>query len=361
MGSAYPGRRERGRRVEARELFLDLNQDQLQVLLASWGEPPFRAKQIWRWVYHSLVSDFESMSNLPLPLRAKLAEQFRLEALLLADERTSSDGETSKLLFQLPDGRTIETVLMRYQRRHTVCISTQVGCAMGCPFCATGQSGFARNLTAGEILAQVLYAARAFRDKDATLSNVVIMGMGEPLANYNATLTAIRRLMDEQSLNLGARRFTISTVGLVPGIRRLSTEGLQIGLAVSLHAAKDALRNELVPMNQHYPLRQLLSACHEYADRTRRRITFEYALMDRVNDRLEHAHQLAELVRGLRCHINLIPLNPTSASPYQASSPARVRAFHEALKRQGVSTTVRLRRGIDIQAGCGQLRSRHSN
>jgi 23S rRNA (adenine2503-C2)-methyltransferase len=347
--------------VDVWELFLDLDRERLQGLLTSWGEPPFRARQVWRWVHRSLVSDFERMSNLPLPLRARLAERFRLKALSPVDETTSSDGETSKLLFQLHDGQTIETVLIRYERRHTVCISTQVGCAMGCPFCATGQSGLARNLTAGEILAQVLYAARTFRDEGAALSNVVTMGMGEPLANYNATLTAIRRLMDKQGLNLGARRFTVSTVGLVPGIRRLSTEGLQIGLAVSLHASNDALRDQLVPMNRHYPLNRLLAACHEYVDRTRRRITFEYALMSQVNDLLDHAHQLAELIRGLRCHINLIPLNPTPASPYQASSAARVRAFHETLKRQGVPTTVRLRRGIDIQAGCGQLRSRRSN
>lgn len=348
----------RGKReMDARESLLDWNRETLRDLLASWGEPSFRAKQVWHWVYRSLARDFENMGNLPLALRARLAEQFHLEPLSTAAETTSTDGETTKLLFQLSDGQTIETVLMRYERRHTVCISTQVGCAVGCPFCATGQSGFTRNLTTGEIVAQVLYAARVFRDEGTALSNVVAMGMGEPLANYNATLTAIHRLMDEQGLNLGVRRFTVSTVGLVPGIRRLSAEGLAVNLAVSLHAPNDALRDELVPMNRRYPLGQLIPACHEYVDRTGRRITFEYALMDQVNDLLEQAHQLADVVRGLRCHVNLIPLNPTAASPYKASSPARVHAFHEVLKRRRVPTTVRLRRGIGIQAGCGQLRS----
>jgi 23S rRNA (adenine2503-C2)-methyltransferase len=344
--------------VSRRESLLDWSWEALQGLLTSWGEPSFRTQQVWRWVYRSLARDFESMGNLPLPLRARLAERFCLSPLSPLAETASSDGETTKLLFQLPDLQTVETVLMRYERRRTVCVSTQVGCAMDCPFCATGQSGFARNLTAGEIAAQVLYAARVFRDESATLTHVVVMGMGEPLVNYEATLTAIHRLRDQRGLNLGARRFTVSTVGVVPGIQRLSAEGVPVGLAVSLHAPNDALRDELVPVNRRYPLDQLLPACHEYIVRTGRRLTFEYALMEGVNDQIEHAQELADLVRGLRCHVNLIPLNPTPGSPYQASSPARGLTFHEALKQLGVSTTVRLRRGIDIQAGCGQLRSR---
>jgi len=343
--------------LSRRESLLDWNWESLRDLLTSWGEPSFRVEQVWRWVYRSLARDFEGMRNLPATLRARLAERFHLEALSLLMDTPSADGETRKLLFRLSDGQTIETVLMRYERRHTVCISTQVGCAMGCPFCATGQGGFNRNLTAGEIVGQVLFAARAFREDGAVLSNVVMMGMGEPLANYEATLTAVRRLMDERGLNMGGRRFTISTVGIVPGIRRLSNEGLPVALAVSLHAPNDALRDELVPINRHYPLGQLVPACNEYVAQTGRRVTFEYALIDEMNDLLEHAHQLADLLRGLRCHVNLIPLNPTSGSPYKASSPARVQTFHGALKRLHVPTTVRLRRGIDIQAGCGQLRS----
>ncbi len=345
------------RMMTSRESLLDWNWQELQDLLTSWGEPSFRTGQVWHWVYRSLIRDFESMSNLPAALRARLAERFRLEALALVAETASADGETTKVLFELSDGQTIETVLMRYERRHTVCISTQVGCAVGCPFCATGQSGFVRHLTVGEIVGQVLYAARAFREEGAVLSNVVAMGMGEPLANYDATLAAIRRLMDERGVNLGARRFTISTVGVVPGIRRLSDEGLQVGLAVSLHAPNDALRDELVPMNRRYPLEGLISACQEYVAHTTRRITFEYALAHKVNDLLVHARQLADWVQGLRCHVNLIPLNPSPGSPYKASSRERVHVFHQALKRLCVPVTVRLARGIDIQAGCGQLRS----
>ncbi len=343
-----------------RESLLNYNWQALQDLLASWGEPTFRADQVWQWIYRGLVRDPADMTNLPLALRTRLAEGLDLTPLSTVAQTVSDDRETTKLLFQLPDGQTIETVLMRYRRRHTVCISTQVGCGMGCPFCATGQSGLARNLSSGEIVAQVLYAARVFRDEGVALSNVVIMGMGEPLANYEAALAAIRRLMDERGLNLGARRFTVSTVGLVPVMRRLSGEGLAVELAVSLHAPNDALRDELVPVNRRYPLAQLIPACHAYVERTGRRVTFEYALMEGVNDLWEHAQQLADLVRGLRCHVNLIPLNPTPASPYKASSAARVQAFHKTLQSRRVSATVRLRRGIDIEAGCGQLRSRYT-
>jgi len=340
------------------ESLLNWNREALQDLLASWGEPSFRAEQVWHWIYRSLASDFASMSNLPLALRTKLAERFYLAALSLVADTVSTDGETSKLLFRLSDAHTIETVLMRYERRHTVCISTQVGCAIKCPFCATGQSGFARNLASGEIVAQVLYAARAFRDEGAVLSNVVIMGMGEPLLNYEATLAAIRCLMDKQGLNLGGRRFTVSTVGIVPGIQRLSAEGLQVGLAVSLHAPDDTLRDKLVPVNRRYPLHQLIVTCREYVRRTGRRVTFEYALMEEVNDFPEQAHQLADLLKGLRCHVNLIPLNAAPSSPYRASPPARVRAFQQILQGRRLPATLRLRRGVDIQAGCGQLRSR---
>ncbi|MFZ5917419.1 MAG: 23S rRNA (adenine(2503)-C(2))-methyltransferase RlmN [Chloroflexota bacterium] len=340
------------------EWLLEWDRTQIVELFTSWGEPAFRAQQLWDWIYQSLADDFDSMRNLPLALRSRLVDHFRLDSLRLGAQEASDDGETIKLLFELVDGRTIETVLMRYAHRCTVCISTQVGCAMGCPFCATGQGGFERNLAKGEIVAQVLYAARAFRDQGAALSNVVVMGMGEPLVNYRATLAAIRRLMDEKGFNMGARRFTLSTVGFVPGIQRLSREGLQVGLAVSLHAPTDARRNELVPLNRRFPLGQLLPACRDFVERTGRRVTFEYALVQEVNDWPEQAEELANLVRGLRCHVNLIPLNPAPGSPFVASEPSRVRAFQEVLERRRVPTTVRLRRGIDIQAGCGQLRTR---
>jgi 23S rRNA (adenine2503-C2)-methyltransferase len=274
-------------------------------------------------------------------------------------ETASSDGETIKGLFQLPDGAQIETVLMGYQERHTVCVSTQAGCAMGCTFCATGQMGFQRNLSAGEIVAQVLFYARQLAQGGQRLSNVVLMGMGEPLANYEASLTAIRRLIQPDGFNLGQRRITLSTVGLVPGIERFSRERLQVNLAVSLHAASDALRDQLVPVNRRYPLDQLFRVCRDYVARTRRRITFEWALIAGLNDTPAQAVALAERTRGLLCHVNLIPLNPTEADSLAPSSAEQIAIFQAELDRLGISHTLRLRRGIDIQAGCGQLRRRH--
>jgi len=277
------------------------------------------------------------------------------------EERVSADGLTRKVLFALRDNQTIESVLMHYERRHTACISTQVGCPLGCVFCATGQSGFVRNLTPGEIVGQVLYFARQLRDQgrgtNRPITNVVFMGMGEPLANYEATWQAIETLTHDEGFNLGARRITISTVGLVPGIQRLAEEGTQIGLAISLHAPTDELRDKLVPINRRYPLNQLMAACRHYVERTGRRISFEYALIQGVNDSLEQARQLARLLDGLLCHVNLIPLNPVPESPYQPSPRDRVLAFQAELNRLEVPNTLRVERGIDIQAGCGQLRS----
>jgi 23S rRNA (adenine2503-C2)-methyltransferase len=250
---------------------------------------------------------------------------------------------------------------MRYNRRRTLCISTQAGCAMGCPFCATGQGGFARNLSAGEIVAQVLFYARMLAEQDQRVTNIVFMGMGEPLANYTATWAAIRRLNDLTGFGLGARAMTLSTVGLVPAIRQMSHEPEQVGLAVSLHAPTNELRNELVPINRRYPLAQLMQVCRDYINTTHRRISFEYALMDGINDSDEQARQLADLMGNMLAHVNLIPLNPTADSPYQGSPQARVRAFQAVLEGRGVPTTVRLRRGIDIQAGCGQLRASYKS
>jgi 23S rRNA (adenine2503-C2)-methyltransferase len=337
---------------------LDLTCDELKELLVSWGEPVYRADQIWGWLYRSLASDFQEMTNLPKGLRERLSEAALLQTMKPLEERVSADGLTRKVLFALRDDQTIESVLMHYEQRHTACISTQVGCALGCVFCATGQSGLVRNLTAGEIVEQVLYFARQLREG---LTNVVFMGMGEPLANYEATWQAIETLNHDEGFNLGARRITISTVGLVPGIRRLAEEGKQIGLAVSLHAPTDELRDKLVPINRRYPLAQLMAACHHYVERTGRRISFEYALINGINDSPEQARQLAHLVDGLLCrakwHVNLIPLNPVAESPYQPSPRGRILAFQAELDRLKVSNTLRVERGADIQAGCGQLRS----
>jgi len=351
----------RNPRAYGKTSLLDLTHGQLKELVTSWGEPPYRADQVWGWLYRSLATDFQEMTNLPRELREKLAEATLLQTMKPLEEKVSADGLTRKVLFALRDDQTIESVLMHYERRHTTCISTQVGCALGCVFCATGQCGFVRNLTAGEIIEQVLYFARQLTDQGRRttrpITNVVFMGMGEPLANYEATWQAIETLTDDQGFNLGARRITISTVGLVAGIRRLAEEGAQIGLAVSLHAATDELRDRLVPINRRYPLTQLMAACRHYVERTGRRISFEYALIHGINDSVEQARQLAHLLDGVLCHVNLIPLNPVPESPYQPPSPGRVLAFQTELNRLKVPNTLRVERGADIQAGCGQLRS----
>jgi 23S rRNA (adenine2503-C2)-methyltransferase len=364
--------------------FLDLSRDQLAELLAGWDEPRYRAGQVWEWIYRRLATDPAQMTNLPRTLRQRLAEETRVDPLETLVEQRSRDGQTIKWLFRLADGVTVETVLMLYggedapsedetkpppKKRRTVCISTQAGCAMGCIFCATGQPGLARNLTAGEIVAQVLAAARwlageylsglARPDRsEERLTNVVVMGMGEPLANYDRTWQALRTITDGDGFNLGARHITVSTVGLVPGIRRMTEEALQINLAVSLHAPNDALRSKLVPINTRYPIVEVMAAVRDYVGRTHRRVTFEYALMDGINDSPALARELAIRLRGLLCHVNLIPLNPVAESPYQPSTPERAAAFQAILEAGGIPVTMRLRRGIDIDAGCGQLRQR---
>ena len=328
---------------------------ELQSRLMAWGEPGFRAQQVWRWLYVRLAADYEAMSDLPRALRERLRATYCLDPLTPVEELISEDRLTRKVLFRLPDGNAVESVLMEYDRRYTVCVSSQVGCPVGCAFCATGQGGFTRNLETAEIVAQPLHFARQLRERGKKVSNVVIMGMGEPLLNYDAVWQAVETWNDHRGFNLGARKITISTAGHVPGIRRLADERLQVGLAVSLHAADDALRDRLVPLNRAYPLAELMTACRDYVARTGRRVTIEYALMDGVNDSPAMAVRLADLLRGLLCHVNLIPLNPTPQGPYRPSPRRRVRAFQRILTDRHVPTTVRLRRGIDIQAGCGQL------
>jgi 23S rRNA (adenine2503-C2)-methyltransferase len=332
---------------------LGLSYPALQAQLAIWGEPPFRAKQLWKWLYFHLAADWDEMTNLPRALRERLGRFYRLNPLTPVDELVAKDKLTRKVLFELADGETIETVLMTYAQRRTVCVSSQVGCALGCAFCATGQSGFVRDLTAAEIVDQALYFAR-----NVTLrpTNIVLMGMGEPLLNYDAVWQAIETWNDHQGFNLGARRITISTAGVVPGIRQLAEERLQVGLAVSLHASDDALRDQLVPLNRRYPLADLLAACRTYRRQTGRRITFEVALIKGVNDAPQQARQLARLLQGLESHVNLIPINPSLDETYRPSPRKQVRAFQRILAEGGIATTVRLRRGVDIQAGCGQLR-----
>lgn len=336
-------------------LIYDLDLPQLEQVLSTWHEPKFRARQIWQNLYRNLWAHPSEFTNIALPLRNRLEQEFLFSALTPKTVLKSSDGETVKTLFELPDGKAIEAVQMLYDERRTLCISTQAGCAMGCVFCATGQMGFKRHLSSGEIVEQVLYYARLLKQKGEAVTNIVVMGMGEPFHNYDNTLAAIDRLNHPDGLNLGARRFTISTVGLVPAIKRFADEDRQVNLAISLHASDDQSRSNLLPVNKRYDLETLLDACRYYAARTNRRVTFEWALIRDVNDSSEQARQLATLLKGLLCHVNVIPLNPTKAYAGQATTRERALAFCEELARYGIPATVRLRRGIDIQAGCGQL------
>jgi 23S rRNA (adenine2503-C2)-methyltransferase len=335
--------------------FFELTLEELTKLLQTWGEPNFRARQLWHNVYKGLLDSPEEMTDIPRRLQRRISETFSFTSLETRASVLSNDGNTEKMLFSIESGHTIEAVLMRYKQRRTACISTQVGCAMGCVFCATGQMGLKRNLTLGEIVEQVIYFARYLAKEDQRLSNVVVMGMGEPFHNYQATMQAIQRLNDPLGFKFGARRFTISTIGLVPMIEQFTQESLQVNLAVSLHAATNELRSELIPINRRYPLEELIPACREYVQQTGRRITFEWALIHEVNDGLDQAQALVELVQGLNCHVNLIPLNPTQGYPIRASSQARVESFHDFLDTHNIPCTIRIRRGVDISAGCGQL------
>ncbi len=336
-------------------LIYNLDPKDLTELVKSWGEPAFRAKQIWQGLYKNLWQTPDEFTNLPKTLREKMAANLRFNLLTPTLKLDSSDGQTRKTLFKLPDGRQIEAVLMRYDRRRTLCISTQVGCAMGCTFCATGQMGFTRHLSSGEITAQVMYYARLLQAENDVVTNVVIMGMGEPFHNYENTMAAIDRLNDPDGYNFGARRFTISTSGLVPAIRRFAEEKRQVNLAVSLHAADDTLRESMMPVNKRYPVEELIQACRDYVNLTGRRITFEWALINEVNDTPEVARKLAALLKGMLCHVNAIPLNPTQGYEGKATTRDRAEAFRQVLEQQGIPCTIRIRRGIDIQAGCGQL------
>lgn len=345
---------------------LNLTNAQERDLCAEWGEPAYRAAQVDRWIYREFATDFATMTDLPRGLRARLSESARIAMPHVVAETSSADALTRKALLRLDDGQTVETVLMLYPdapgspqseeprtlKRRTVCVSTQVGCPIGCPFCATGQAGYIRNLTPGEIVAQVLHFARVA----SPLTNVVIMGMGEPFMKFDVTWQAIESLTDPARFGLGARRITVSTAGEIPGIERLAREKLQINLAVSLHAPDDALRDVLVPLNRKYPLKELMRAVRAYVERTRRRVTLEYALMENVNDKPEQARALVQMLHGLLCHVNLIPLNPTSAPQYKRSPDERVKQFEKILRDANIPTTLRVEKGIEIAAGCGQLR-----
>jgi 23S rRNA (adenine2503-C2)-methyltransferase len=335
----------------------DLSRDELTELLRSWHEPAYRARQVWSGLHERLARPDE-LTDLPKALRARLGEHL-VPALEPVVERVTDDGGTTKWLWKLHDGATVETVLMRYPDRDTVCISSQAGCAMACGFCATGQAGFERHLSGGEIVEQVVVAARRSRDEGRRLANVVFMGMGEPFANYDNTWAAVERIHDD--LGLSARHLTLSTVGVLPGIKRLAGERLPVNLAVSLHAATDDLRDELVPLNRRYPLADLEVTCAAYLRAKGRRLSFEWALIDAVNDTGEQAARLADLCLRLPlpAHVNLIPLNPTPGYPVRGTPPGGVKAFRDRLRERGVNVTVRRTRGVEIEAACGQLRAEH--
>jgi 23S rRNA (adenine2503-C2)-methyltransferase len=358
--------------MEPNRSIFDLNLQELTGLLDSWGVPEYHGKQLWEGLYRQLLSSPGEFTNLSKILRQKLVDAFAIDNpdnngqpsfshLHPIRTQESSDGETIKTLFSLSDGMQVEAVLMRYATRRTLCISTQAGCAMGCVFCATGQMGFHRHLSSGEIVEQVLHYARQLAVKSEQVTNVVVMGMGEPFHNYEATMAAIERLNHPGGFNLGARRFTISTVGLVPGIRRFTKAHSQVNLAISLHAADDILRSQLLPINRKYPLEELFSACLDYIQQTHRRLSFEWALIQGVNDTPEQAQLLAKKLKIFRlggsnlCHVNVILLNPTRKYPGHASTRESALSFQNTLEQAGIPCTIRIRRGIEIQAGCGQL------
>ena len=335
---------------------LDLDRAGLVEYFVARGEKPFRAGQVMKWIHDQGVAEFDAMTNISKDLRSSLQDEAEIRLPETAADRLSADG-SRKWLFRLADGNCIETVFIPEAERGTLCISSQVGCMLNCSFCSTAQQGFNRNLTTGEIIGQLWLAARALGQTsqgDRVVSNVVLMGMGEPLLNYDSVVRAIRIMLDDFAYGLSKRRVTLSTAGVVPAIARLRQD-CDVSLAVSLHAADDLLRNELVPLNRKYPIRTLLEACREYAGEGRRRVTFEYVLLDGVNDSDAHARRLVQCLEGVPAKVNLIPFNPFPQTRYRCSSDARIDRFFEMLNRAGIVTITRRTRGDDIDAACGQL------
>lgn len=321
-------------------------------LMQELGQPAFRAKQLFSWLHQKQVCDYAEMTNLPKPLCAQLAEKYPIDAPEIAKKQESRDG-TAKYLLRLADGNCIETVVMRYNYGNTVCVSTQVGCRMGCRFCASTQGGRVRDLTAGEIASEI-YTVQ--RDIGERISHIVLMGIGEPLDNYDNVMDFLTIISSPDGAQIGMRNISLSTCGLVPRIYELAKLHLGLTLSVSLHAPTNEMRSAMMPANDAYPLEQLIPACRAYQKDTGRRVSFEYALVRGVNDSAETARRLADLIRGMGAHVNLIPINPVDGSPYSATDAKHVKAFQETLTRLGVNATIRRRLGADISAACGQLR-----
>jgi 23S rRNA (adenine2503-C2)-methyltransferase len=334
--------------------------DDVAALSKEFALPRYRLDQIYRAAAKDLAPSFDAMTVLPQKLREQLVNVLKLSSLRLVHEATSRDGQTTKLLFALADGNEVEAVLMRHRGgRTTACISSQAGCALKCDFCATGQGGFSRNLAALEIFDQAIEVARRARAEGRTLTNIVFMGMGEPFLNYDRVMESVALLNDAAGFNLGARHMTISTAGVVPGIERFTDEGIQVNLAISLHAPDDALRTKLMPIDKKWPIAALMRATRAYVARTRRKVFYEYIMLAGVNDKPDDARQLADLLGGPLHHVNLIPYNATDA-PYGRSSPAATHRFQEILRERGVPSTLRHTMGDDIAAACGQLRVDHA-
>lgn len=326
---------------------------ELEQEIRAMGEKAFRARQVYQWMHEKLVTDFDEMSNLPRTLREQLKEQFVLTALRAVDVKVSQIDGTRKYLFGLSDGNVIESVWMQYHHGNSVCISSQVGCRMGCRFCASTLDGLERNLTASEMLDQIY---RIQCETGERVSNVVIMGSGEPMDNYDNVVRFVRLVSEEHGLNISQRNITISTCGIVPGIRKLAQENLQVTLALSLHAPSDEVRKTLMPVANSFALKEVLAACREYFEQTGRRLTFEYSLVSGVNDNLQEAKALAALLKGMHGHVNLIPVNPIKERDYVQSSQKAVQEFKSYLENHGINATVRREMGRDINGACGQLR-----
>ncbi|MDP2652556.1 MAG: 23S rRNA (adenine(2503)-C(2))-methyltransferase RlmN [Candidatus Omnitrophota bacterium] len=331
----------------------NLSFEELCGVLASSGQPVFRARQIFEWIYKKGAEDFDAMKNLPSELRAELKDRFVLARPEVAQELVSGD-KTRKMLFDLPDREKVETVLIPTPERATVCVSTQAGCKFGCRFCASGIGGWQRNLTSAEILSQILYAKKKAQDRP--LSHIVFMGTGEPLDNYDNVFKAIRIINSAEGLNIAARRITVSTCGVIPQIRRMAKEGIQIELAISLHGYSDESRRVLMPVNKKYPMHDLIAACREYFQATKRQITFEYILIPGVTCTPEAAGALGQLLKGIVCKMNLIPYNPVKEFDHNPPTRTEISRFKQELLRHGVHATVRTPRGRDVNAACGQLR-----
>lgn len=336
----------------------DCSLDDLKDWMKEAGEPAFRADQLFDWLYVKRVRSFAEMTNLPKALRAKLEDAFAFVALHEITRLESKDG-TVKYLFGLHDNHAIETVVMRHNYGISICVTTQVGCRIGCTFCASTLGGLKRNLTAGEIVAQVVTAQQMLDESGERIASIVIMGSGEPFENYDATMTFLRIVTHAKGLNIGQRHITVSTSGIVPNIYRFADENTQINLAISIHAPNDALRSKLMPVNRRYPFDEVMEAIRYYIAKTGRRVTFEYALIGGVNDQPEHAEELADVLGGMLCHVNLIPVNHVPERKYVRTPREDIFKFHRILQSRGINATIRREQGHDIAAACGQLRAKH--